>query len=77
MSHRHHETVDLLEIYHGRELRRLILAQLRRLRSDENGTAGPDPERRNELCEHYGALLIGTDELLRSLGDVPAPYQPG
>jgi hypothetical protein len=74
MSYRHQESIDLLEIYHARQLYALIVTQLRRLGQDDTGTSGAQ---RTEIREHYAALLVGADELLRSLGDVPEPHLPG
>jgi hypothetical protein len=77
MSYRHPESIDLLEIYHARRLRSLIAQQLRRLAQDEASAATVlDAERRQEIREHYTALLIGADELLRNLGDVATPHYP-
>jgi hypothetical protein len=77
MSYRHRESIDLLEIYHARQLYALIAAQLRRLAQDDTASPTPQSERRAEILEHYAALLVGADELLRSLGDVPEPHLPG
>lgn len=69
MSFHKHEVVDLLEIYHARSVRQLLLRQLRRLDEDDASMPSFEPQRRQEIREQYAALLIGADELLRSLGD--------
>jgi hypothetical protein len=76
MSYRHTDSVDLLEIYHARQLRVRLLDNLRRLAQDEEHGLGLEPDRRGEVLEHYAALLAGTEALLRCLGDVPTPHIP-
>jgi hypothetical protein len=76
MSDHSPEPIDLIEIYHARQLRNLITEQLRRLAHDDGVATMLDHERRHEVREHYTALLIGTDELLRNLGDVATPHYP-
>ncbi len=60
--------VDVLEIYHARQLRDQLLANLRRLRQGAN-----DPHRspasRQEIRSYYEAMLLLAAEMLRGLGD--------
>jgi hypothetical protein len=68
MAHSQHEMVDLLEIYHARNLREQLRRELRRLRLEE-GVLGLDPQRRREVYGYYESMLIATTELLYCLGD--------
>jgi hypothetical protein len=60
--------VDLLEIYHARQLRDDIISQLRRLRTSQQL---PIQEylRRKEIRGYYEALLLTVAELLQQMGD--------
>ena len=66
--------VDLLEIYHARQMRNEIMCQLRRLRRVERGNPLADYARRRETRSDYEAMLIAAGELLKSLGDGPEAY---
>lgn len=68
MAYSQHEIVDLLEIYHARNLRNQLLREVRRLRV-EDGVLGLDPQRRREVHDYYESMLISSTELLYSLGD--------
>ncbi|MGI9324138.1 MAG: hypothetical protein ACR2PZ_02890 [Pseudomonadales bacterium] len=60
--------VDLLEIYHARQLRAQIIEQLRRLaeQADQPGTPGLCA---GELGVFYESLLMNVEHLLSALGD--------
>ena len=62
--------VDLLEIYHARQMRHEIMAQLRRLRRVDPENPLFDYARRRETRSYYEAMLLAVGELLKSLGDV-------
>ncbi|MFU8817604.1 MAG: hypothetical protein ACNA7W_19840 [Pseudomonadales bacterium] len=61
--------VDLLEIYHARQLRDRLLEQLRRLRVHDPSNPYQDVARRREARCHYETMLFTVAELLSGLGD--------
>lgn len=61
--------VDLLEIYHARQMREEIRGQIRRLRRVDGMNLLVDYVRRRETRSYYEAMLLAIDELLKSLGD--------
>ncbi|MFW6093814.1 MAG: hypothetical protein ACODAC_07560 [Pseudomonadota bacterium] len=61
--------VDLLEIYHARQLRDHLLEQLRRLRVHDPLNPFQDEARRRETRSYYEAMLLTVAELLDGLGD--------
>jgi hypothetical protein len=61
--------VDLLEIYHARQVRDQLLAQLRRLRTQDPSNPYQNTARRQEARSHYEAMLLVVAELLGGLGD--------
>ena len=61
--------IDLLEIYHARQLRDSIIAQLNRLRCADQAVSLDGRSHRHEVCGYYKALLLTTAELLQELGD--------
>jgi hypothetical protein len=69
MPHNDQGLVDLLEIYHARQMRDALISQLRRLRADEPLNPFLDEARRHETRTHYEAMLLTVAELLRLLGD--------
>jgi hypothetical protein len=71
MSRDRHGMVDLLEIYHARSLRNLLMRELARLDSHDSVPPGDDPARRAEIREFYESMLITSGGLLYSLGDLP------
>lgn len=67
-------SVDLLEIYHARQVRDQIISQLRRLRSSQNQQQLPfhdlqDSTQQREVRGYYEALLLTVAELLHLIGD--------
>ena len=65
--------VDILEIYHARQLQQQILGQLKRLRNNDQHTPLCDLGRKREVVAYYEALLITVAEMLHQMGDrVPA-----
>jgi hypothetical protein len=69
MRNRDQGFVDILEIFHGRQLRDQIIAQLKRLDgADASLEARHDPVRR-KASAYYEAMLITMAELLGELGD--------
>jgi hypothetical protein len=69
MPHHDQGLVDLLEIYHARQLRDQLLAQLRRLRVDDPLNPFQDEARRREVRSHYEDMLLTVADLLGELGD--------
>jgi hypothetical protein len=61
--------VDLLEIYHARQVRDQLLGQLRRLRTCDSANPYQNGARRHEARSHYEAMLLVVAELLGGLGD--------
>ena len=66
--------VDLLEIYHARQMRDEIIAQLRRLRCDAHKLPVHDAARRREVRGYYEAMLLTIAELLQTIGDDEIAY---
>lgn len=69
MPHNDQGLVDLLEIYHARQVRDQLLAQLRRLREDDPLNPFQDEGRRREVRGRYEDMLLITADLLGGLGD--------
>lgn len=69
MPHNDQGLVDLLEIYHARQVRDQILEQLRRLRVHDPLNPFQDEVRRREMQSYYEAMLLTVAELLGGLGD--------
>jgi hypothetical protein len=69
MPHNDQRLVDLLEIYHARQVRDVLISQLRRLRAEDPLNPFLDEARRRETRSHYEAMLLSVAELLRGLGD--------
>jgi len=71
MSQPHNDQglVDLLEIYHARQVRDQLLEQLRRLRAHDPLNPFQDEIRRRETQSYYEAMLLTVAELLSNLGD--------
>lgn len=71
MSQPHNDQglVDLLEIYHARQVRDQILDQLKRLRVHDPLNPFQDEIRRRESQSYYEAMLLTVAELLSNLGD--------
>ncbi|MEZ5558140.1 MAG: hypothetical protein R3E86_06275 [Pseudomonadales bacterium] len=69
MPHNDQRLVDLLEIYHARQLRDHIIRQLRRLRVEDPLNPIQDEVRRRETRGYYEAMLLTVAELLQGLGD--------
>jgi len=61
--------INILEIYHARQLRDDLLANVRRLRADNPMDPFQNPERRRETRSYYEATLLTIVELLHALGD--------
>jgi len=71
MQHRNEHVVDLLEIFHGRQLRDQIVAQLQRLTAADAGNPGVRSGPQLRASRYYEAMLITVSELLDDLGDMP------
>lgn len=69
MPHNDQGLVDLLEIYHARQVRDELLGQLRRLRVRDPLNPFLDEARRRDLASYYEAMLLTVAELLGGLGD--------
>lgn len=61
--------VDLIEIYHARQLRDALLAQSRRIRIQSKRQPAIDEARVFEIGAYYDAALLTVSELLDTLGD--------
>ena len=61
--------VDLLEIYHARQMHADIRRQISRLRRVDPYNPLADYVRRRETRSYYEAMLLAITELLKSLGD--------
>lgn len=61
--------VDILEIYHARQVRDGILAQLKRLRSQHQHLPIHEVSRHKEVVRYYEALLLTVAEMLQQMGD--------
>lgn len=69
MEQNREDTVDLLEIYHARQVRDVIISQLRRLRGRAEYLPEPEQMRRQEVRGYYEALLLTVAELQHHMGD--------
>jgi hypothetical protein len=69
MPHNDQGLVDLLEIYHARQVRDQLIDQLRRLRVHDPLNPYQDAARRREASTYYEAMLLTVAELLGGLGD--------
>ena len=69
MDQNREDTVDLLEIYHARQVRDVIISQLQRLRGPADYLPEPDRMRRLEVRGYYEALLLTVAELQHHMGD--------
>ncbi len=69
MPHNDQRLVDLLEIYHARQVRDVLISQLRRLRAEDPLNPFLDEARRRETRNYYEAMLLTVAELLGGLGD--------
>jgi len=69
MRNREQGLVDLLEIFHGRQLRDQIIAQLKRLGTAEAQGRVVDDAVTRKAARYYEAMLITMAELLDELGD--------
>ena len=63
--------VDLLEIFHARQLRDAALSQLRRLNQQADHQSLDQRMRQHAIAGYYKALLLTSAELLQELGDDP------
>ena len=61
--------VDLLEIYHARQLQDQILSQLRRLRASNQEVSLRELSKRREVIGYYEALLLTVADMRHQLGD--------
>ena len=61
--------VDLLEIFHGRQLKEQILVQLRRLNDENQQLPLQMIAKRREVVRYYEALLLTVVDMLHQLGD--------
>ncbi|MEM9622281.1 MAG: hypothetical protein AAF993_11560 [Pseudomonadota bacterium] len=69
----HHDAVDLLEIYHARQMRDQIIGQLRRIRASNEGMPINHGMHKREIRGYYEALLLTVVELLHRMGDDDLP----
>lgn len=64
-----HGAVDLLEIYHARQMRDQIITQLRRIRASHDELPMDHAVKKREVRAYYEALLLTVAELLHRMGD--------
>lgn len=64
-----HQLVDLLEVYHARELRQQLLREIRRLRDGDAFLPGSSDDRRRRTSAFYENMLLECSHLLDHLGD--------
>ena len=69
MREREQGVIDLLEIFHARQLRDQIIAQLKRIANAEVNGAIVDDGVARKAARYYEAALITIAELLDELGD--------
>lgn len=69
MEQNQQSVVDLIEIYHARQLRDEIMGQLKRIRSGQQQLPIYDSVKRREIRAYYEALLLTVAELLHHMGD--------
>jgi hypothetical protein len=69
MSQNDQGLVDLLEIFHARQIRDQIIEQLRRLRIHDPMNPFHDEGRRVRARGQYESMLLAVAELLGDLGD--------
>ncbi|MEM7101345.1 MAG: hypothetical protein AAF541_24045 [Pseudomonadota bacterium] len=61
--------IDLLEIFHARQMRDMIITHLKRLNQQNTDGSLHGRVRRNAIAGYYKAQLLTTAELLQDLGD--------
>ena len=61
--------VDILEIYHARQLREHILGQLRRIRGAQSNGPLLAANHSRKLRDYYESMLVTVSELLYEVGD--------
>ena len=61
--------IDLLEIFHARQTRDMVISQLKRLRAPSQDLSLDSRLQRQAISGYYKALLLTTAELLQELGD--------
>ena len=64
-----HNVVDILEIYHARQLRSQLLLQLRRLHSDTQQIPFAELAHKKKAVQYYEAMLLTVVELLQQMGE--------
>ena len=69
MENREHGLVDLLEIYHARQMQRQIMNQLQRLQSEDHQVPLSEVAFKCEVVAYYETLLITVAEMLHQMGD--------
>ncbi|MEE9253613.1 MAG: hypothetical protein V3U43_01640 [Pseudomonadales bacterium] len=70
MSDSKQDTVELLEVFYARSIKKNISHGLERLRDDCNFLPDFDAQRRLEIMAYYERMLLTCTHLLQQLGDV-------
>ena len=70
MSDRQQDTVDLLEVFYARSIKKSLRCELDRLRHDGNFLPESDAQRRLEIMAYYERMYLTCTHLLQQLGDV-------
>ena len=69
MDHNKEGLVDLLEIYHAREVLRGVTGQIKRITLSNQHLSVVDLARKREALHYYQAVQVTLTELLYQLGD--------
>ncbi len=69
MSDSKQDTIDLLEVFYARSIKKSLRCELDRLREDGNFLPETDAQRRLEIMAYYERMLLTCTHLLQQLGD--------
>jgi|GEM_PF-1179665 len=69
MQYNQEGLVDLLEIYHARQISEQILGQLRRIRGNQANGPLLAASQSRKVREYYESMLVTASELLFEVGD--------
>lgn len=69
MSDSKQDTIDLLEVFYARSIKKTVARQLERLRDDCNFLPEFDAQRRLEIMAYYERMLLTCTHLLHHIGD--------
>ena len=69
MSDSKEDTVDLLEVFYARSIKKSLKLELDRLRDDDNFLPEADAQQRLEIMAYYERMYLTCTHLLQQLGD--------